>query len=204
MKLPKILQFLAVFTLMGLAGPVLDSAWADDPRATVQQLIQSIQKMHHQKPPTAEQRQANEQISRQAVAHLNVRQVSQKTLGKYWKQRSKEEQDRFVQLLGDLFRYVAFPNSSKFFGAMNLIYAPTRLDRKRATVPLTILHPEEGEVGLEFVLEQNSRRWKVVDVVLDGVSMRNNLRAQFYKVIKQHDYRELRRRLEKKLKSVRD
>lgn len=204
MKLPKILQFLAVFTLMGLAGPVLDSAWADDPRATVQQLIQSIQKMHHQKPPTAEQRQANEQISRQAVAHLNVRQVSQKTLGKYWKQRSKEEQDRFVQLLGDLFRYVAFPNSSKFFGAMNLIYAPTRMDRKRATVPLTILHPEEGEVGLEFVLEQNSRRWKVVDVVLDGVSMRNNLRAQFYKLLKQHDYRELRRRLEKKLKSVRD
>jgi len=204
MKLPKILQFLAVFTLMGLAGPVPDSAWAEDPQATVQQLIQSIQKMHHQKPPTAEQRQANEQVSRQAVAHLNVRQVSQKTLGKYWKQRSKEEQDRFVQVLGDLFRYVAFPNSSKFFGAMNLIYAPTRMDGKRATVPLTILHPEEGEVGLEFVLEQNSRRWKVVDVVLDGVSMRNNLRAQFYKVIKQHDYRELLRRLQKKLKSVRD
>lgn len=204
MKLPKILQFLAVFALMGLAGPVPDSAWADDPRATVQQLIQSIQKMHHQKAPTAEQRQANEQISRQAVAHLNVRQVSQKTLGKYWKQRSKEEQDRFVQLLGDLFRYVAFPNSSKFFGAMNLTYAPTRMDGKRATVPLTIVHPEEGEVGLEFVLEQNSRRWKVVDVVLDGVSMRNNLRAQFYKLLKQHDYRELRRRLEKKLKSVRD
>ena len=204
MKLPKILQFLAVFTLMGLAGPVPDSAWADDPRATVQQLIQSIQKMYHQKPPTAEQRQANEQISRQAVAHLNVRQVSQKTLGKYWKQRSKEEQDRFVQLLGDLFRYVAFPNSSKFFGAMNLTYAPTRMDGKRATVPLTIVHPEEGEVGLEFVLEQNSRRWKVVDVVLDGVSMRNNLRAQFYKLLKQHDYRELLRRLEKKLKSVRD
>ena len=204
MKLPKILQILAVFTLMGLAGLVPDSAWADDPKATVQQLIQSIQKMHHQKPPRAEQRQANEQISRQAVAHLNVRQVSQKTLGKYWKQRSKEEQDRFVQLLGDLFRYVAFPNSSKFFGAMNLTYAPTRMDGKRATVPLTIVHPEEGEVGLEFVLEQNSRRWKVVDVVLDGVSMRNNLRAQFYKLLKQHDYRELLRRLEKKLKSVRD
>jgi len=71
-------------------------------------------------------------------------------------------------------------------------------------VLLTVLHSEEGEVGLEFVLEQNSRRWMVVDVVLDGVSMRNNLRAQFYKVLKQHDYRELLRRLEKKLKSVRD
>ena len=199
MKLPKILQFLAVFTLMGLAGPAPDSALADAPQATVQQLIQSIQKMHHKKPLTAEQRQANEKISRKAAAYMNVRQVSEKTLGKHWKQRSKEEQDRFVQILGDLFRYVAFPNSSKFFGAMDLSYAPTRMAGKQAKVLLTVLHSDEGEVGLEFVLEQDSRRWKVVDVVLDGVSMRNNLRTQFYKVLKQHDYSELLRRLEKKL-----
>ena len=204
MKLPKILQCLAVLTLMGLAGPAPDSARADDPRAAVQQLIQSIQRMHHQKPLTAEQRQANEQISRQAVAHLNVRQVSRKTLGKHWKQRSKEEQDRFVQILGDLFRYVAFANSSKFFGAMDLTYSPTRMAGKQAKVLLTVLHPDEGEVGLEFVLEQDSRRWQVVDVVLDEVSMRNNLRTQFYKLLKQHDYPELLRRLERKLKSVRD
>ena len=203
MKIPKILQFLAVFTLMGLAGPVPDSALADNPQAAVQQLIQSIQKIHPEKSLTAEQRQANEKISRRAVAYMNVRQVSEKTLGKHWKQRSKEEQDRFVQILEDLFRYVAFPNSSKFFGAMDLTYAPTRMDGKRAKVLLTVLHSDEGEVGLEFVLEQDSRRWRVVDVVLDGVSMRNNLRTQFNKVLKQHDYPELLRRLAKKLKSAR-
>ena len=162
MKLPKILQFLAVFTLMGLAGPGPDSALADAPQATVQQLIQSIQKMHPKKSLTAEQRQANEKISRRAVAYMNIRQVSEKTLGKHWKQRSKEEQDQFVQLLGDLFRYVAFPNSSKFFGEMDLTYAPTRMEGKQATVLLTVLHADEGEVGLEFVLEQDSRRWRVV------------------------------------------
>jgi len=204
MKLPKILQFLAVFTLMGLAGPGLDSARADGPQATVQQLLQSIKEMHHKKPLTAEQKQSNEKISRQAVAHLNLRRVSQKTLGKHWKQRSKAEQNRFAKLLGDLFRYVAFPNSSKFFREMNITFAPTEMAGTTATVAITVVHEAEGEVGLDFVLEQNSSRWQVVDVVLDGVSMRNNLRAQFYKVLKKNDYAELLRRLQKKLKDTKN
>jgi ABC-type transporter MlaC component len=97
---------------------------------------------------------------------------------------------------------VAFSNSSKFFGEMNMSYASTEMDTGKATVPLTVQHLEEGEVGINFVLEQNSDRWRAVDVILDGVSMRNNLRTQFYKVIKKHDYSELLRRMQKKLKKA--
>jgi len=203
MKLLKILHLFAVFILLGLTGPAADSTLADAPKATIQQLLKSIQQMHDKKPLTPEQQQANDKISRQALAHLDVRQVSQKTLGKYWKARSTKEQDEFVQLLGDIFRYVAFPNSSKFFGEMSISYAPTERDGASATVPLTVQHPEEGEVEIDFVLEQNSARWRVVDVVLDGVSMRNNLRTQFYEVIKKNDYSELFRRMQKKLNTTR-
>ncbi len=202
MKLLKILHLFAVFILLGLTGPAADSTLADAPKATIQQLLKSIQQMHDKNPLTPEQQQANDKISRQALAHLDVRQVSQKTLGKYWKARSTKEQDKFVQLLGDIFRYVAFPNSSKFFGEMSISYAPTERDGASATVPLTVQHLEEGEVGIDFVMEQNSARWRVVDVILDGVSMRNNLRAQFYKVIKKKDYPELFRRMKKKLNSA--
>lgn len=200
MKLIKILHLFAVFTLIGVTGPAPDTARAADaPKAAVEQLLKAITQLHHKKPLTLEQKQANDKISRQAVALMDIRQVSQKTLGKYWKERSKKDQDEFVQLLGDLFRYVAFPNSSKFFGDMNLHYAATELAGKKATVPLTVQHPEEGEVGIDFVLEKNSTRWRVVDVILDGVSMRTNLRTQFYKVIKKNDYSGLFRRMQKKL-----
>jgi phospholipid transport system substrate-binding protein len=202
MKRPKILHLLVAFTLIGLAGFSSDSALADAPKATVQQLLQSITQLHHKKPLTPEQRQSNDKISRQAVALMDVRQVSQKTLGKYWKARSKKEQDAFEQLLGDIFRYVAFPNSAKFFGEMDIHYAATEMDGKSATVPLTVQHPDEGEVEIDFVLEQNSTRWRVVDVILDGVSMRNNLRTQFFKVIRKNDYPELLRRMQKKLSAA--
>ena len=204
MKIPNILHLFVVFILMGLIGFTPDFALADGPKDTVQQLLKSIKQMHHEKPLTPEQRQANDKISSEALAHLDVRKVCQKTLGKYWKERSKKEQVEFVQLLGGLFRYVAFPNSSKFFGEMNIQYAATEKDGKRTTVPLTVQHPDEGEVGIDFVLAESSGRWQVVDVILDGVSMRNNLRTQFYKIIKKNDYPELLRRMQKKLKKAKN
>ena len=204
MKRLKPLHLFVAIVLVGMTGLFPISARAQSPEDTVQQLLKSIKQMHHKKPLSPEQHQANDKISSQALAHLNVRLVSQKTLGKHWKKRSQKEQAAFVQLLGDLFRYVAFPNSSKFFGEMNIQYEPTETDGKRATVPLKVEHPDEGEVGIDFVLASNSSRWQVVDVVLDGVSMRNNLRTQFYKVLKKHDYAELIRRMQKKLDSARN
>lgn len=199
MKPLNILHLFALVMLVGLVGAAPDSARADAPQTAVRQLLESIKQMHYKKPLTPEQRQSNKKISDQALALMDVRLVSQKTLGKHWKARSKKEQDEFVQLLGDLFRYVAFPNSSKFFGEMEIKYGATEMDGQRATVPLIVKHEDEGEVGIDFRLEQNSAQWRVVDVILDGVSMRNNLRTQFQKIIRKKDYSDLLRRMQKKL-----
>ena len=54
----------------------------------------------------------------------------------------------------------------------------------------------------EFHLMKNLGQWQVVDVDLDEVSMRNNLRSQFYKIINKKDYQDLVRRMEEKLKET--
>ena len=69
-------------------------------------------------------------------------------------------------------------------------------------VPLTVVHEKEGEVDIDFSLKQVEAGWQVVDVILDGVSMRNNLRSQFYKILKKNDFKELVRRMNKKLKET--
>ena len=69
-------------------------------------------------------------------------------------------------------------------------------------VPLTVIHDKEGEVDIDFWLKNYSNNWLVVDVILDGISMRNNLRSQFYKILKKNDFDELVRRMEKKLKGT--
>ena len=69
-------------------------------------------------------------------------------------------------------------------------------------VPLAVVHEKEGEVDIDFSLKQAEAGWQVVDVILDGVSMRNNLRSQFYKILKKNDFKELVWRMNKKLKET--
>jgi ABC-type transporter MlaC component len=69
-------------------------------------------------------------------------------------------------------------------------------------IPLTVIHEKEGEVDIDFRMKQSAENWQVVDVILDGVSMRNNLRSQFYKILKKKDFKDLVRRMEKKLKET--
>ena len=65
-----------------------------------------------------------------------------------------------MQLLSELFIYVAFPNSAKFFGELKINYGPGQLEESRATVPLQVHHQLEGNISLDFVLWQNQDRWR--------------------------------------------
>ncbi len=172
------------------------------PLETVKTLLNTIKKIENGDKLTDKQQTANKKNSEKAVTILDVELVSQKTLGKYWKKRTEKEQGKFVTILGELFEWVAFPNSAKFFSELKLEYGKTIEKKGLATVPLKVIHKEEGEVQIDFVLRKNSNRWRVVDVVLDGVSMRSNLRTQFYKVLKKKNYPELVRRMLKKLEEA--
>ena len=145
---------------------------------------------------------ANKKHSDIAVSILKVPEISQKALGKYWKKQSAEQQDQFQKLLGDLFVHVAFPSSAKFFASLDLMYGKPKSQKGMTVVPITVIHDKEGEVDIDFKMKQFAKNWLVVDVILDGVSMRNNLRSQFYKILKKNDFNELIRRMKKKLKEA--
>ena len=203
MKLTRFLLPALIFLTLSTA-PAVGWAMGDSlsPLQTVKTLLDAIKKIENGDKLTAKQQAANKKNSEKAVTILDVELVSQKTLGKYWEKRTEQEQGKFVAMLGELFEWVAFPNSAKFFNELKLEYGETKEKKGIATVPLKVIHEEEGEVQIDFVLKQNSKRWRVVDVVLDGVSMRSNLRSQFYKVLKKKNYPELVRRMLKKLEDA--
>jgi ABC-type transporter MlaC component len=105
----------------------------------------------------------------------------------------------FIDLLSRMFIKEAFPNSGKFFSALKLIYGQPTINKSKANVPLTVVHEKEGEINIDFHLQKYRDQWQVVDVDLDEISMRNNMRSQLYKVISKNNYQELVRRIKKKL-----
>ena len=184
---------LALFEL----SPVI--AKEASPRNTVEILLNSITNLKTGKPLTPEEVKENDILSYRALALLNIREISRKALGKYWKKRSLTEQKVFIDLLSRMFIKEAFPNSGKFFSALKLIYSQTTIKESKANVPLTVVHEKEGEINIDFHLQKYGDQWQVVDVDLDEISMRNNMRSQLYKVISKNNYQELVRRIKKKL-----
>ena len=184
---------LALFEL----SPVI--AKEASPRNTVEILLNSITNLKTGKPLTPEEVKENDILSYRALALLNIREISRKALGKYWKKRSLTEQKVFIHLLSQMFIKEAFPNSGKFFSALKLIYSQTTIKESKANVPLTVVHEKEGEINIDFHLQKYRDQWQVVDVDLDEISMRNNMRSQLYKVISKNNYQELVRRIKEKL-----
>jgi len=190
--------FLTVFILaLFELSPVI--AKEASPRNTVEILLNSITNLKTGKPLTPEEVKENDILSYRALALLNIREISRKALGKYWKKRTLTEQKVFIDLLSRMFIKEAFPNSGKFFSALKLIYGQPTISESKANVPLTVVHEKEGEINIDFHLQKYRDQWQVVDVDLGGVSMRNNMRSQLYKVISKNNYQELVRRIKKKL-----
>ena len=181
------------------AVPGLLWAESNDPQAAVQELLGEIRQI--KKNLSGQEKADNQKHAHSALVWLNVAEISKKALGKHWAKRSDSEQKRFQALLGELFLHVAFPNSAKFFAELDLMYGKTTEEKQRTVVPLTVVHEKEGEVDINFRLTRTAGNWQVVDVILDGVSMRNNLRSKFYKVITKKGFDELMRKMEKKLKA---
>lgn len=172
------------------------------PRNTVETLLNSITNLKTEKPLSPEEIKENDVLSYRALALLDIRKISRKILGKYWKKRTLTEQKVFIDLLSQMFIKAAFKNSGKFFSALELIYGQTTINKSQAKVPLIVVHEKEGEIIIDFHLHKYHDQWQVVDVDLDKISMRSNLRSQLYKIISKNGYQELVRRMKEKLASL--
>lgn len=176
---------------------------AETPQASVRALLDTIQKIQPVEGLPPEEAKANRALMDRAIVHLDVPRVSEKTLGKHWKKRSPEERKQFIELLGELFRYVAFPNSAKFFRELEIEYKGNRVEGVAATVPVIVRHPDEGRISIDFIMFERGGRWRVEDVIMDGVSMRTNLRSQFHQVIRKEEFSGLVKRMQDRLDAAR-
>ena len=194
----KNLIYFIVLFLIFFRSP-LTNANESSPQYIVERLISSISKLKIGTLLSLEELEKNKHLSSRALALLDLKEVSQKSLGKYWGKRTSAEKSRFHDLLEKMFIKEAFPSSGKFFSKLKLVYGKTVIKKLQASVPITVIHEKEGEISINFHLKNNNNRWQIVDVDLDEVSMRNNVRSQFYKIIAKNGFQEVIRRMEEKI-----
>ena len=177
------------------------AAEPEGPTQLVQYLIKAISSIKEANNGnlSATDRANNEAAAKAANALLDLPGVSQWAMGKHWEARSPAEQQEFIALLEQLFAKIAYSKSAKFFGDLNITVTGEKISGQRAVVKTTVRHPKEGLISIDYQLVQNNGTWRVRDILLDDVSLATNLRSQFNKIITEHSYAELLRRMREKL-----
>jgi phospholipid transport system substrate-binding protein len=181
------------------------------PRDTVQsavssvvQTLEEIQGLRAEATPAARaaRERVRAEIRRIATNLFDFEEVGRRALGRHWAARSAEEQAEFLTLFTDLLER-AYVGRIEAFSGEQIIYAGEVVDGNYATVRSRILTRRRSETALDYRLHRTGDRWKVYDVLIDGVSFVSTYRSEFNRIIQRHSWAELVDRLRKKQIEIR-
>jgi len=130
-------------------------------------------------------------------ASFDFAMISRIVAGRYWKDASAEQQARFTTAFAALSTATYAHNFSSFD---NERFATVRSeDQRGGKLVLTELTTGDGsKVSLNYLLRQNNGRWRIVNVIAQGVSDLALKRADYTAVIKAEGFDSLINKLAEK------
>jgi len=133
--------------------------------------------------------------ARQLVfARFDFSEMTKRSLGPHWKSLDPPEQREFV----DAFTHrllVAYGKTVRATGDEKIQFMREVRDGEEASVETKVLSPNGDETPIDYRLHELNGEWKVYDVLIDNVSIVNNYRAQFERVIAKSSVQDLLRRM---------
>jgi phospholipid transport system substrate-binding protein len=126
-------------------------------------------------------------------------EMAKRSLGSEWRRRSPEEQKEFVKLFTDLLER-AYLDKIESYNGENFQYLKEREDDNNyAQVDTKIVDKKGQEFSVNYQLYNMKGDWKVYDVVIENVSLVNNYRSQFNRVLATSSFEALVNRMKGKL-----
>jgi phospholipid transport system substrate-binding protein len=180
------------------------------PRDTVEsavtrvvQTLEGVQTQRADATPAARaaRQRVRDALRRVAVVLFDFEEVGRRALGRHWAGRSAEEQAEFLGLFTDLLER-AYVGRIESYSGEKIVYTGEVVDGDYATVRSRIL-TRRAETGLDYRLHRAGDRWKVYDILIDGVSFVSTYRSEFNRIIQLHSWGELMDRLRQKRIEIR-
>jgi phospholipid transport system substrate-binding protein len=179
---------LPAMALALLAAPHADAASPTETLksffASANTILQSADPMRGLEAPRRSIRELVDQV-------FDYQEAAELVLGPVWQTRTPAERTEFVQLFADFLErgFVAMIGSKASVAAgVTVQYLGEFIDGESATVATSVLTRNGGDLPVEYSMLRWGDRWMVRDVVIEGVSLIANYRAQFFRVIRASSY----------------
>jgi phospholipid transport system substrate-binding protein len=142
-----------------------------------------------------------EKLKEVIYQRFDFTEMAKRSLGSEWQRRSPEEQKEFVKLFTDLLER-AYLDQIESYNGEKFQYLKEREDNNYAQVDTKIIDNKGREFSVSYRLLNRNGDWKVYDVVIEDISLVNNYRSQFNRVLAKSPYEQLVKTMKEKTFSV--
>lgn len=154
--------------------------------------------------PETEDKHAERMSAVRAIVResFDLREAARLALGPDWSGRTPAEREEFVRLFSDLLErsFIAgIAARIRLADGVKVSFIGESIDGATATVRTTIMTRSGLELPFDYRMIERGDRWVVRDVVIDGVSLAANYRAQFARVMQVSSYPELVRQIQERV-----
>ncbi|MGD9158225.1 MAG: ABC transporter substrate-binding protein [Desulfobacteraceae bacterium] len=180
-----------LFTFTAQAGVATDRI-----KTATDKLLEIINNHDLDPPEMADKR---ERMIRETVDTVfDWRAFSQRALGRHWRKLGKEEKSEFITLFGQLIERTYMDKTRQYSG-QQMNYISEEMEEKYGIVNAEVAMKNEANIAIQFRVLKKNETWFVYDVYVEGVSLVNNYRVQFNKIMTKSGYGELVSKLKTKL-----
>lgn len=175
-------------------------AWAGVPtekvKETADKIIAIVSDPSLKEP--AKEAQRRERIRRTVDEMCDWEEMSRRSLGRHWAQRSEQEKKEFVHLFGQLLERT-YVDKVEGYSGEKVNYVGERIDGDYAEVDVKVVTKKNTEIPVMYKLRTRDQKWWVYDMVIEGVSLVNNYRTQFSDILAKSSYEGLVKKLKEKV-----
>jgi phospholipid transport system substrate-binding protein len=182
-----------------VAGGALDHARAGAPtdqvRSGTDQVLKIIQDpalKGADKTPVRRQ-----QLRTVADQVFDWQETGKRALGRHWQPLTPEQRQEFSSLFADLVER-SYVGKIELYSGEKIIYAGDTIEGDQATVKTKLITKSQTQIPIDYRLQKEGDRWRVYDVLIEGVSLVGNYRTQFNRVIQQTGYDDLVKKMKTK------
>ncbi len=144
-------------------------------------------------------KQARDDVRNLARALFDGREAARQVLGPEWDRRTGAEREEFIRMFTGVVEHAYLEIvQSRLPGDQPPVIRVVGEDiiAKRDAVVRTEVQARYGDdIQLGYLMTRSGKGWLVRDVVIDGVSLVENYRAQFARILRTSSYADLVRRL---------
>ena len=184
--------------IIGLGGAV-EISRAGEPLELVKSVVEGgIAVLKDPKLKSPEQKRERVERLKEIINPIfDYNEMARRSLGAHWRRRSPVEQEEFVRLFRGFLEKV-YSDKIDFYDGQKVMFGRETIDQEYAQVESTMVNPKGEESSVVYRLRRTDGKWKVYDAVVENISIVNNYRSQFDRVISKSSYEELKKMLREK------